>query len=189
MILNVVPRLRDTLTRGFLILDWMEAELIAQKCGGPYYAPNPLRGGAPKGADADFAPRLRDHYSRKGRKGRLVIGDGGRDCSRPAFPGRAYARKAPTPVGVEPLRPDRSPDRVGAGTGQRHADAWAEKSRKDGQGSYGFGAASLRRMLRARCSLISLWRGTGWQNRVRGCWYQSCLPPCRIKRAPSCSIF
>ena len=29
---------------GFLILDWMEAELIAQKCGGPYYAPNPLRG-------------------------------------------------------------------------------------------------------------------------------------------------
>ncbi len=34
----------------FLILDWMEAELIAQKRGGPYYAPNPLRGGAPKGA-------------------------------------------------------------------------------------------------------------------------------------------
>ena len=34
----------------FLILDWMEAELIAQKCGGPYYAPSPLRGGASKGA-------------------------------------------------------------------------------------------------------------------------------------------
>jgi len=26
----------------------------------PCYAPNPLRGGATKGADADFAPRLRD---------------------------------------------------------------------------------------------------------------------------------
>jgi hypothetical protein len=26
----------------------------------PYYAPNPLRAGATKGADADFAPRLRD---------------------------------------------------------------------------------------------------------------------------------
>jgi hypothetical protein len=35
---------------GFLILDWMEAELIAQKRGGPYCAPNPLRGGASKGA-------------------------------------------------------------------------------------------------------------------------------------------
>ncbi len=34
----------------FLILDWMGAELIAQKRGGPYYAPNPLGGGPPKGA-------------------------------------------------------------------------------------------------------------------------------------------
>jgi len=37
----------------------------------------------------------------------------------PAVAGHAYARKAPTPVGVEPLSPDRSPDRVGAGTGRR----------------------------------------------------------------------
>jgi len=43
----------------------------------------------------------------------------------------------------------------------RDALTWAEKNKKDGQGSYGFGAESLRRMLRARCSLISLWRGTG----------------------------
>ena len=28
--MNVAPRLRDTLSRGFLILNWMEAELIAQ---------------------------------------------------------------------------------------------------------------------------------------------------------------
>ena len=30
---------------------------------------------------------------RKVRKGRLVIGRLGTDCSRPAFPGRAFARK------------------------------------------------------------------------------------------------
>ena len=34
MILDFAPRLRDTLSRGFLILDWMKAELIAQKRGG-----------------------------------------------------------------------------------------------------------------------------------------------------------
>ena len=48
----------------------------------------PTGSGQVRGADA-------------GRKGRLVIGDWGTDCSRPAFSGRAYARKAPTPVGVE----------------------------------------------------------------------------------------
>ena len=42
-----------------------------------------------------IVPRLRDYYSRKGRKGRegrLVIGDWGTDCLCPAFSGRAHAR-------------------------------------------------------------------------------------------------
>ena len=43
----------------------------------PYYAPSPLRGGASKGADADFAPQLRDTLSR----GFLIL-DWRRDCSR-----------------------------------------------------------------------------------------------------------
>ena len=59
-----LPRLRDALTRGFLIWNFGLAEEIGSRKG------------------------------RKGRKGRLVIGDWGTDCSRPAVP-------APTPVGVE----------------------------------------------------------------------------------------
>ena len=69
MILDVAPRLRDTLTRGFLILDWMKAELIAQKCGGPYYAPNPLRGGASKGCRPTvFLTRFADELPHSSRK-------------------------------------------------------------------------------------------------------------------------
>ena len=33
--MDFAPRLRDTLSRGFLILDWMEAELIAQRSLSP----------------------------------------------------------------------------------------------------------------------------------------------------------
>ena len=45
------------------------------------------------------------------------------------------------------------------GGGIAHAKDGMEE--QDGEGSYGLGVASLRRMLRARCSLISLCRGTG----------------------------
>lgn len=47
---------------------------------------------------------------------------------------------------------------------------------------------SFFRMCRARCSLISRCRGTGWHIPVEGFWYQSCRPPWRTKRHPSRSI-
>jgi len=53
---------------------------------------------------------------RKGRKGRLVIGDWGTDDSRPAFPGRAVARKG-----------RKAPTRAPTGSGQvRGVDAGRE---------------------------------------------------------------
>ena len=45
------------------------------------------------------------------------------------------------------------------GEGIAHAKDGMEE--QDGEGSYGLVVVSLRRMLRARCSLISLCRGTG----------------------------
>ena len=44
------------------------------------------------------------------------------------------------------------------------------------------------RTWRARYSLISRCRGMGWDIFVRGFWYQSCLPPCRISTHPIDSI-
>jgi hypothetical protein len=41
---------------------------------------------------------------------------------------------------------------------------------------------------RARCSLISRCRGTGWETPVRGFRYQSCRPPWRTKTHPNPSI-
>ena len=55
---------------GFLILDWMEAELIAQKCGGPYYAPNPLRGACFAKASQ---PEGAEDMSKGARGGRVVL--------------------------------------------------------------------------------------------------------------------
>ena len=74
------------------------------KRSGPSYAPNPLRGGASKGADADFAPRLRDALTR----GCLIFsrvcgpdaGRGrdtsphGRDAITRAYAGIAHAKVA-----------------------------------------------------------------------------------------------
>jgi len=67
----------------------------------PYFAPKPLRGGASKGADADFGCWILNFSRVRGTRLRV---DYGTDCSRTACAGGADARegrKAPTRVGVE----------------------------------------------------------------------------------------
>ena len=48
-------------------------------------------------------------------------------------------------------------------------------------------SVKTRMICRARYSLISLWRGTGWLTFVAGFMYQSCRPPCRARIHPAVS--
>ena len=47
---------------------------------------------------------------------------------------------------------------------------------------------NILRMWCANRSLISRWRGTGWESLVTGFRYQSCFPPCRMNTAPCRSM-
>ena len=49
-------------------------------------------------------------------------------------------------------------------------------------------SVSIRIIRRARGSLTSRWRGTGWETPVTGLRYQSCLPPCLTNTQPLASI-
>jgi hypothetical protein len=77
------------------------------------------------------------------------------------------------------------PDHHGGGSGVWHCSADSQLSPLEGSTEL---SCRRRIMRRASGSLISRCLGTGCETPVAGLRYQSCLPPCRTRTHPPCSI-